>query len=202
MNAFDYPAIGQRIKSLRKVRKLGQVQVAELLGKSLRTIQKYESGEIEVSIDVVNALAKILDTTPAYLLGYDVPDADMRNLSDVLNFLFELDRIANLKFDIEVKRPPKSDRWTCSIVFDGKAKDADSNADMCLFLEDWAERREEVRTFATSSASLHKWQDQTLAYYAGTSLKKEEVYEMSEEERITRHNAYLESQYGKKEETT
>ena len=57
MDNFDYSIIGQRIKALRKRKGLNQTQLANLIGKSLRTMQKYETGEIEVSIDVVNALA-------------------------------------------------------------------------------------------------------------------------------------------------
>ena len=56
MDNFDYSVIGQRIKTLRKRKGLNQTQLANLLGKSLRTVQKYETGEIEVSIDVVNEL--------------------------------------------------------------------------------------------------------------------------------------------------
>ena len=61
MDVFDYSAIGQRIKTLRKSKGLNQQDLANLLGKSLRTVQKYETGEIEVSIAIVNELAKLLD---------------------------------------------------------------------------------------------------------------------------------------------
>ena len=54
MDNFDYPAIGQRIKQLRKRKGLNQTELAQMLKKSLRTVQKYETGEIEVSIAVVN----------------------------------------------------------------------------------------------------------------------------------------------------
>ena len=52
MDNFDYPAIGQRIKQLRKRKGLNQTELAQMLKKSLRTVQKYETGEIEVSIAV------------------------------------------------------------------------------------------------------------------------------------------------------
>ena len=42
--------IGLRIRTARKEKGINQTELANLLGKSLRTIQKYESGEIEVSI--------------------------------------------------------------------------------------------------------------------------------------------------------
>ena len=88
MDNFDYSIIGQRIKTLRKRKGLNQTQLANLIGKSLRTMQKYETGEIEVSIDVVNALAKHLDTTPTFILGYETNTAPIRSLADIMNFLF------------------------------------------------------------------------------------------------------------------
>ncbi len=63
MDNFDYPAIGQRIKQLRKRKGLNQTELAQMLKKSLRTVQKYETGEIEVSIAVVNQIADLLDST-------------------------------------------------------------------------------------------------------------------------------------------
>ena len=50
MNDMEISTIGERIKTLRKKRGYNQKELADLLGKSLRTIQKYESGEIEVSM--------------------------------------------------------------------------------------------------------------------------------------------------------
>ena len=42
MDNFDYPAIGQRIKMLRKRKGLNQTELAQQLKKSLRTVQKYD----------------------------------------------------------------------------------------------------------------------------------------------------------------
>ena len=39
MDNFDYPAIGQRIKQLRKRKGLNQTELAQMLKKSLRTVQ-------------------------------------------------------------------------------------------------------------------------------------------------------------------
>ena len=117
MDNFDYSIIGQRIKTLRKRKGLNQTQLANLIGKSLRTMQKYETGEIEVSIDVVNALAKHLDTTPTFILGYETNTAPIRSLADIMNFLFELDKVSSLKFNVDVQKPPRSNEWTCSIPF-------------------------------------------------------------------------------------
>ena len=126
MDNFDYSVIGQRIKTLRKRKGLNQTQLANLLGKSLRTVQKYETGEIEVSIDVVNEMAKHLDTTPTFILGYETNTAPIRSLADIMSFLFELNKVSSIKFDVDVKKPPRSNEWTCSIRFNGKEMDADT----------------------------------------------------------------------------
>ena len=47
MDNFDYPAIGQRIKQLRKRKGLNQTELAQMLKKSLRTVQKYEDRSVD-----------------------------------------------------------------------------------------------------------------------------------------------------------
>ena len=121
MDNFDYPAIGQRIKQLRKRKGLNQTELAQMLKKSLRTVQKYETGEIEVSIAVVNQIADLLDSTPTYILGYESSTTQIRTLSDVMDFLFKLETVEGIDFKIDVQKPPRSKRWECSISFDGKS---------------------------------------------------------------------------------
>lgn len=199
MNNLDYSAIGQRIKLLRKRKGLNQKELAGILGKSLRTVQKYETGEIEVSIAVVNQLADILESTPTFILGYEANTAPIRSLADIMGFLFQLEQVAGISFDIDVKKPPRNKEWQCAISFNGKAS-ADFNTDLCLFLEDWESRRDDIRAFQSTQAAYQKWQEQTLAYYAATSVECVQPEELSDEERIKRRNAYLESRYARQKE--
>ena len=111
-----------------------------------------------------------------------------------MNFLFELDKVSSLKFNVDVQKPPRSNEWTCSIRFNGKEMDADHNADMCLFLEQWEEMREDMRSYNCTPAALHSWQEQTLAYYAGASVECVEPEELDEDERLARRRAYLEQE--------
>ena len=57
----------QRIKSLRKLRKLTQEELANRIGKSDQTIRKYESGKEGVPTSSIYALAAALDCCPEYL---------------------------------------------------------------------------------------------------------------------------------------
>ncbi len=191
MDNFDYPAIGLRIKNLRKRKGLNQTELAHLLDKSLRTIQKYETGEIEVSVAVVNQIADILDTTPTFILGYETGNAQIKTLSDIMNFLFKLETVVGIDFKIDVQKPPRSKQWECSISFDGKST-ADFNADMCLFLEQWEQERDELRTYASTQAAYRKWKEQTLAYYADTAVQCEEPEELDPDTRLQKRNEYME----------
>ncbi len=62
---------GQRIKERRKQLEMSADDVADELGVSRSTIFRYENGQIEkVPANVLEKLAVILRTTPAYLMGW------------------------------------------------------------------------------------------------------------------------------------
>ena len=198
MDNFDYPAIGQRIKQLRKRKGLNQTELAQMLKKSLRTVQKYETGEIEVSIAVVNQIADLLDTTSTYILGYESSTTQIRTLADVMDFLFKLETVEGIDFKINVQKPPRSKQWGCSVSFDGKST-AEFNADMCLFLEQWEDERSELRAYNSTQAAYKRWKEQTLAYYSANAVKCTEPEELDRDERIAKRTEFLKKEYGKNE---
>lgn len=65
--------IGERIKWLRKERcKLTQEIVGNYIGVGKATIQKYEAGIItNIPSDKIMLLSEILETTPAFIMGWD-----------------------------------------------------------------------------------------------------------------------------------
>lgn len=153
------------------------------------------SGEIEVSIAMINELARLLDTTSTYLIGYETQEKPLANMSDVMQFLFQLDQMQELGFRIDVKRPPEHDGWECSITFNGKDLSASENADMCLFLEEFKENRDEYASYQKNQKSYQDWKDKTLAYYSSVPLSEKEQEELTEEERIRRRNTFLDKQF-------
>lgn len=63
--------VGERIKQRRIEAGLRAEDVANKLDVSLSTLYRYENGDIEkVDLKVVEDLARILRTTPAYLMGW------------------------------------------------------------------------------------------------------------------------------------
>ena len=66
--------IGERIKQRRLELGYTADALAKLLNKNRVTIYRYENGDIEnMPIDVLEPLAKALNTTPAYLMGWQEP---------------------------------------------------------------------------------------------------------------------------------
>lgn len=67
-------SIGQRIKSMRLRQGLSIDDLAYRLGKNRTTIYRYENGDIEnLPLGILDSLAEALNTTPAYLMGWESP---------------------------------------------------------------------------------------------------------------------------------
>ena len=65
---------GEKIKQIRKSLGFSAEELGALIGKSRATIYRYENGEIEdMPITILEPLAKALNTTPAFLMGWDEP---------------------------------------------------------------------------------------------------------------------------------
>ncbi len=75
--------IGQRIKSLRELNGLTQEELGKSIGVNKATINRYETGVIDIKRTIALKLAEALDTTPAYLMGWD-EDIKKMPLKDLL----------------------------------------------------------------------------------------------------------------------
>lgn len=63
---------GERLRTLRKELGISADDVAKALGVSRATVFRYEKGDIEkVPGSMLEPLAKVLHTTPAYLMGWE-----------------------------------------------------------------------------------------------------------------------------------
>ncbi len=63
---------GERIKLARQNKQMTLEDVAKIVGVTRQTIQKYESGIIpNIPSDKIELLASALETTPAYLMGWE-----------------------------------------------------------------------------------------------------------------------------------
>lgn len=71
-------SIGQRIKETRIQQGLSIDDLAYRLGKNRTTIYRYENGDIEnLPLGILDSLADALNTTPAYLMGWETPQTNI-----------------------------------------------------------------------------------------------------------------------------
>lgn len=76
----------QRLKELRKEKRLKQHEVAKFLNMSLTGYNQYETNGHEPSIQTIIKLAELFNVSIDYLLGY----SDNRNYKELLDLLKNL----------------------------------------------------------------------------------------------------------------
>ena len=121
---------GERMKQRRKEIGLSAETVAAGLGVSPATIYRYEKGEIEkLPGDVIEPLAKILHTTPAYLMGWEdnsIPELNARDRRDIARYMAEMrERLSSgeaLMFDGEPLTPMDSILAACRLAWKSQRK--------------------------------------------------------------------------------
>ena len=169
--------IGSAIKKRRRQLKITQKEFAKRLGKSERTIQKYESGEITMMIDLIKLVADELNIPWQELLEAKSDESDIlsvednspsysfHTLSDVINALFAITEIEDISFQLSCTKPPESPEWTSSLTVDGKGSGT-YNADFCLFMENWMNKLTDLQNGALSQEQFESWKKKTLEYYS------------------------------------
>lgn len=104
--------IGYRIKEKRKINGMTQKQLSEKLHKSENAIQKYENGKIEIPHSVIEQIAKILDTTVPYLLGYEEVE---KTLDELRVFKQQLDLLGCEFNELYCAKEDDSEVTSCTI---------------------------------------------------------------------------------------
>ena len=157
--------------------KITQKEFAEKLGKSERTIQKYESGEITMKIDLIKLVADELEIPWQELLEAktdaigivssenEFPACRFHTLSDVINALFTITEIKDIAFQLTCAKPPESPDWTSALMVDGKGSGT-YNADFCLFMENWINKLAALQSGSINQEQFETWKRETLEYYS------------------------------------
>lgn len=71
----------KKVRDIRKARGLSQAQLAELAGLNQATVSKVERGEMNVTLEVIDAIAAALGVEPVQL--FDLPDLHARALAAI-----------------------------------------------------------------------------------------------------------------------
>ena len=99
--------IGQRIKERRKKLGMSADTLAKKLGKNRATVYRYEDGFIEnLPLEILEPLAEALQTTPAYLMGWEKVQKNNDAIADIIirlrtddNFFNVVKRLNDLEPD-------------------------------------------------------------------------------------------------------
>lgn len=64
-----YIDMGFRLKQIRQIKKVSQNDLADALGVVMQTIQKYESGEVKMSPEIIQKCASFFKVSVGYFYG-------------------------------------------------------------------------------------------------------------------------------------
>ncbi len=67
----DFSKMGERIKTLRYKKSMTLGDLANIVGVSKTSISKYENDKATPKAEILEKLALALDTTPAYIMGWE-----------------------------------------------------------------------------------------------------------------------------------
>lgn len=81
--------VGKRIKERRLELNMTVEELANRLNKNRTTVYRYEKGDIEnLPMDILGPLAEALETTPAYLMGWDTSQSkDTATIGELLKLM-------------------------------------------------------------------------------------------------------------------
>ena len=112
------------IKELRKKNKESQSDLGEAIGLSLRTIQHYESGSVDVPVKSLELIAKHYDVSIAYLLN-NKNGENSSNSDDIPEYIgknddFKIDDFLDIFFlyKDKIEKHPRFEEYISSIEKD------------------------------------------------------------------------------------
>lgn len=102
--------VGKKISESRKKLKISQIEFAKNLNISNATLSQYESGDINIPLQKIVEISKILEITPNYLLGFEEKKDYKMNNYDLL------EKNENSRFSIRVNTEQGADKFNNIIV--------------------------------------------------------------------------------------
>lgn len=102
--------VGKKISENRKKLKISQIEFAKNLNISNATLSQYESGDINIPLQKIVEISKILNITPNYLLGFEEKEDYKMSNYDLL------EKNENSRFSIRVNTEQGADKFNNIIV--------------------------------------------------------------------------------------
>lgn len=147
---MDKKIIGETIKKYRKQSKITQKQLATMIDKSESTVQKYESGEVEAPLSVLEQICACLELDISELLESDASFDFMNYIGRADKFLLEYFKVLGYEFK---DHPTDPDFYQCLIHY-GYSYDIPTN--------DW------IALIDGTNSDVHRKFDELMLKYAST----------------------------------
>lgn len=196
----------------RRKKGLSQQELAQLIGKSLRTVQNYEAGVSDFPISTLTKLAKCLDCTLEDLLFTErklpttVEDAPapaivgtkLKHLDDLFSCFFELNNKLNVEYTLEFSDNTETNEHSCAIRFtthtdlytapkdepEIDAKTEAINKIICRVMKQFDEIRKKFASGDITWNEYEYWCTSTMAFYPMITLKSKAYDEEPSEQLI------------------
>lgn len=102
--------VGRKISENRKIMGISQIEFAKNLNINNATLSQYESGDINIPLQKIVEISKLLNVTPNYLLGFEEKEDYKMNNYDLL------EKNENSRFSIRVNTEQGADKFNNIIV--------------------------------------------------------------------------------------
>lgn len=182
-----------QIKVLRKSLGMNQKEFAAKLGIRQSTLSSYENEAISPSTDMLITIAKEFNVSVDWLCGLTKSKTTISTLSDIIEFLFEMEKIPELHFNINLDK--NDDHTTITgLTFDSRDEEHKMNIDMCMFLSAYAEHRESFESYFVGKDMYELWQKNQIEYYDKLPLTRKEFDDLDSATRIKLRNEFLQKE--------
>ncbi|MCM1167718.1 MAG: helix-turn-helix domain-containing protein [Lachnospiraceae bacterium] len=179
--------VGDNITECRKRLGITQDELARRLGKSVKTVQRYESGTVDLPISILAEIAAALNVSVNYLIGYTPSFIKLESLSDVTAFLLELNNKEEIRFEVELNKNAEEGK-TFSLTFDAMSTSAIYNSALYDMVEKLKTNRDALEEYWINYETFKLWEEKAVLYNTTAFLTDKKHEELSDEELIKKRN--------------
>lgn len=129
--------IGIKLKQTRIERGIAQNEFADMIDKSVRTLQKYETGEINMTLETMHDIASKLGLTLEELISEQQPGVEIQTYADLISSFIALDDADGIGIEIE-EVTTKDNRKVLAVYCDAAKDEFLNNGKICDFLKEFA----------------------------------------------------------------
>ncbi len=121
--------IGQRIKTLRENNQLTQAALGKAIGVNKATVNRYETGVLDIKRTIAIKLAEALNTTPAYLMGWEDEYGNNKLIKNITveNLSADENELLNNYRKLNTPGKEKANEYVSDLITIEKYIDADNS---------------------------------------------------------------------------